>query len=135
MRISDLSSDVCSSDLRAHHGSHVHVGGHELGGPEDLEPHGGEIVGRFAEQVADLVVAEQQALGSGLVDQPPERRPGPAAPPQGQQQLGVDLVAEAGQDRSEEHTSELQSLMRLSYAVFCLTKKTPKTMHRSEENK
>src|SRR3546814_5189830 len=29
--------------------------------------------------------------------------------------------------RSEEHTSELQSLMRISYAVFCLTKKTPRT--------
>src|SRR3546814_6834149 len=29
--------------------------------------------------------------------------------------------------RSEEHTSELQSLMRISYAVFCLKKKTPKT--------
>src|SRR3546814_1252262 len=38
-----------------------------------------------------------------------------------------DLVAEAGKpewDRSEEHTSELQSLMRISYAVFCLKKKT-----------
>src|SRR3546814_6362685 len=31
------------------------------------------------------------------------------------------------QDRSEEHTSELQSLMRISYAVFCLKKKTTKT--------
>src|SRR3546814_8262802 len=31
---------------------------------------------------------------------------------------GVDAIAEAG--RSEEHTSELQSLMRISYAVFCL---------------
>src|SRR3546814_3818923 len=30
-------------------------------------------------------------------------------------------------DRSEEHTSELQSLMRISYAVFCLTKKTQTT--------
>src|SRR3546814_1495437 len=30
-------------------------------------------------------------------------------------------------DRSEEHTSELQSLMRISYAVFCLKKKTPLT--------
>src|SRR3546814_1886500 len=29
-----------------------------------------------------------------------------------------------GPDRSEEHTSELQSLMRISYAVFCLKKKT-----------
>src|SRR3546814_1829162 len=36
-------------------------------------------------------------------------------------QEGVALVAE----RSEEHTSELQSLMRISYAVFCLKKKTP----------
>src|SRR3546814_1533173 len=31
--------------------------------------------------------------------------------------------------RSEEHTSELQSLMRISYAVFCLKKKTKKTKH------
>src|SRR3546814_2905656 len=32
-------------------------------------------------------------------------------------------------DRSEEHTSELQSLMRISYAVFCLKKKTEQTQH------
>src|SRR3546814_4063089 len=41
------------------------------------------------------------------------------------------LLAMAGQRiqrrRSEEHTSELQSLMRISYAVFCLNKKTVKT--------
>src|SRR3546814_1305666 len=36
--------------------------------------------------------------------------------------LGV-LDATGGQYRSEEHTSELQSLMRISYAVFCLKKK------------
>src|SRR3546814_8700233 len=35
-------------------------------------------------------------------------------------------VAPHWQDRSEEHTSELQSLMRISYAVFCLKKKTQK---------
>src|SRR3546814_941878 len=35
------------------------------------------------------------------------------------------------QDRSEEHTSELQSLMRISYAVFCLKKKTTHTHKRS----
>src|SRR3546814_10764319 len=34
-----------------------------------------------------------------------------------------ELVLEAQRDRSEEHTSELQSLMRNSYAVFCLKKK------------
>src|SRR3546814_3507277 len=36
--------------------------------------------------------------------------------------------------RSEEHTSELQSLMRISYAVFCLKKKT-KTNHTQDNNK
>src|SRR3546814_3054176 len=34
--------------------------------------------------------------------------------------LGVDETMVAYDDRSEEHTSELQSLMRISYAVFCL---------------
>src|SRR3546814_8876506 len=33
--------------------------------------------------------------------------------------------------RSAEHTSELQSLMRISYAVFCLTKKTTTTQHKT----
>src|SRR3546814_4609988 len=35
-----------------------------------------------------------------------------------------NLAYRGGQRRSEEHTSELQSLMRISYAVFCLKKKT-----------
>src|SRR3546814_9678821 len=35
----------------------------------------------------------------------------------------IDLPAETPVGRSEEHTSELQSLMRISYAVFCLKKK------------
>src|SRR3546814_5801008 len=48
-------------------------------------------------------------------------------------ELGFDNLGRAGDlgelveprigDRSEEHTSELQSLMRISYAVFCLTRK------------
>src|SRR3546814_10034587 len=40
-------------------------------------------------------------------------------------QTGTDHVD--GEERSEEHTSELQSLMRISYAVFCLKKKKTKT--------
>src|SRR3546814_8553279 len=40
-------------------------------------------------------------------------------------QQAVDRLLHAGRaERSEEHTSELQSLMRISYAVFCLKKKT-----------
>src|SRR3546814_3678262 len=43
-------------------------------------------------------------------------------------ELGCDGVL---MNRSEEHTSELQSLMRISYAVFCLKKKKPKiNMHK-----
>src|SRR3546814_6292538 len=52
------------------------------------------------------------------------------------------LVVQAGPrpvggDRSEEHTSELQSLMRISYAVFCLKKKKPNTLthNTSDKNK
>src|SRR3546814_8246282 len=37
---------------------------------------------------------------------------------------GVEKIVEIELDRSDEHTSELQSLMRISYAVFCLKKKT-----------
>src|SRR3546814_14613321 len=37
-------------------------------------------------------------------------------------------------DRSEEHTSELQSLMRISYAVFCLKKKKNKQLNNQYEN-
>src|SRR3546814_3285251 len=47
------------------------------------------------------------------------------------------LIGTDGAGRSEEHTSELQSLMRISYAVFCLkkkkTKKTPYTQQQSQD--
>src|SRR3546814_4779216 len=46
------------------------------------------------------------------------------------QRLGLPARDQPGQEtaRSEEHTSELQSLMRTSYAVFCLKKKTKKNI-------
>src|SRR3546814_9272331 len=46
----------------------------------------------------------------------------------GDDQRADDMVA-----RSEEHTSELQSLMRISYAVFCLNKKKIHNKHKSYE--
>src|SRR3546814_5080255 len=42
---------------------------------------------------------------------------------------GVAIVPQGGNTRSEEHTSELQSLMRISYAVFCLKKKNTLTTY------
>src|SRR3546814_4548278 len=47
------------------------------------------------------------------------------------QQTGRNLDVAFGQDRSEEHTSELQSLMRISYAVFCLKKKNTRLITNS----
>src|SRR3546814_5295939 len=49
-------------------------------------------------------------------------------------EVQVALAEAAGIMRSEEHTSELQSLMRISYAVFCLKKKKHKRQ-RDEDNK
>src|SRR3546814_5232209 len=43
----------------------------------------------------------------------------------------VPSCRRAPRPRSEEHTSELQSLMRISYAVFCLKKKKTKTTHKT----
>src|SRR3546814_3182006 len=45
--------------------------------------------------------------------------------PQADTRRRCDLLIALGKARSEEHTSELQSLMRISYAVFCLNKKKP----------
>src|SRR3546814_2644567 len=104
MRISDWSSDVCSSDLR-----------------DAVEDEEGEADGG-AEQEQQLDVA----MALGLLRQR-------CAQQQQQQrhQAGRQLLVEPGSVevgcpgalRSEEHTSELQSLMRSSYAVFCLKKK------------
>src|SRR3546814_4095012 len=99
MRISDWSSDVCSSDLvePRRHDRH----------PADL---GAAAVYPLLER-ANVALAlsaasdlqAKRSLGMGTGDNIP-------FPPAGL--------------RSEEHTSELQSLMRISYAVFCLKKNT-----------
>src|SRR3546814_9250147 len=47
----------------------------------------------------------------------------------------ITLAVARPDARSEEHTSELQSLMRISYAVFCLKKKTNKTTRHKKQDK
>src|SRR3546814_3710041 len=96
MRISDWSSDGCSSDLAS-----------------------ADAVA-ITDRAGRLVCANDryEALFGGL--------PTPPGLPVGDSD--VSLLAAAGRaawrdGRSEEHTSELQSLMRSSYAVFCLKKK------------
>src|SRR3546814_1226732 len=71
----------------------------------------------FTEAVADaaLGAADVEALKSASVG-------GKTV-----EELRAELIAKIGENvRSEEHTSELQSLMRISYAVFCLKKKKKK---------
>src|SRR3546814_980710 len=72
---------------------------------------------KITQEVRDFAAKQNQEADSFLAANPPRPGEGDHAQHIG----GVD--AEAGM-RSEEHTSELQSLMRTSYAVFCLKKKT-----------
>src|SRR3546814_5835792 len=64
-------------------------------------------------------------------------RPPPAEmchiPPTEQNASDVGERVPANRQRSEEHTSELQSLMRISYAVFCLKKKKRKPLKNNNE--
>src|SRR3546814_4980093 len=125
MRISDWSSDVCSSDLAGIIG-HLESGVHRL--VEILD----RLEGALAEQLGDDVGGAEQFVRHGddidierrliaVVDV--ERRHLDAAIAR-QRVAGRRIagIRERGA-RSEEHTSELQSLMRISYAVFCLKKK------------
>src|SRR3546814_1397402 len=49
-------------------------------------------------------------------------------------ECSVEIPNQTGTDRSEEHTSELQSLMRISYAVFCLKKKNKTYNNKETDN-
>src|SRR3546814_5124655 len=115
MLISDWSSDVCSSDLSSASRSRpvlpVSGGTGERGlhgvsvQPEDEA----QFVGALRRNVAKGGEGDARGtaihveLFSALVEV-----------------LKLNIVVADGEDRSDEHTSELQSLMRISYAVFCL---------------
>src|SRR3546814_8577110 len=129
MRISDWSSDVCSSDLDRCQIVDVWL---QLALPAaDIDEAGAEPWAVVATADADPLVLQIFGADHEMTRSAREARP----------ERAVETIAEAvaarrnarlgAQLRSEEHTSELQSLMRTSYAVFCLKKKTPqKTTHR-----
>src|SRR3546814_4196369 len=127
MRISDWSSDVCSSDLEAGRG----------GGPIDGGAGGHLVVGADGGAAGQRQGQRQRAEGADAHDASTSTVavwPATSRTPLGtssictrtgmrcasRTQLKVGLTL--GSRRSEEHTSELQSLMRISYAVFCLKK-------------
>src|SRR3546814_9434803 len=93
MRISDWSSDVCSSDLL------------DEQRPSDLKQAITTRTGPFAQWSRGLGRVHPISIFLQL------------------RSAVRTLRSSEGDHRSEEHTSELQSLMRISYAVFCLKKK------------
>src|SRR3546814_10335725 len=121
MRISDWSSDVCSSDLLIDAADHVEGGfgqviivavDHRLERADRVFDRD-ELAGDAGEHLGDVERLRKKALNL-------------ASARNRQLILFRQFVhAENGDAvlRSEEHTSELQSLMRISYAVFCLNKK------------
>src|SRR3546814_3998002 len=104
MRISDWSSDVCSSDLL------------DLPCAQQVE---------IAWQTLDAVTVDAAQIGLDQAARPGERFL--RADAGLLEDAGYECLQRFGRNecggRSEEHTSELQSLMRISYAVFCLQKK------------
>src|SRR3546814_6592740 len=118
MRISDWSSDVCSSDLTLVAAALQRV---RLRHDRALETVRGSFlqalfsVGDRPDLAAETNFTEGHGLvGQRLVAQRRQHR-------QQHRQVGRGFLHA---DRSEEHTSELQSLMRISYAVFCLKTNT-----------
>src|SRR3546814_3179268 len=113
MRISDWSSDVCSSDLLVGFPARLDVALQQCVGQELEKMAGlGEVMrGRRCEPLIMRHHRKHDELEALLFDVAEGR--------------ARQLIEKMGRDapRSEEHTSELQSLMRISYAVFCLKKK------------
>src|SRR3546814_2962249 len=96
MRISDWSSDVCSSDLLARFSR------------ADISVAVSIPNGLITPVIVDAGGRSLSAIATAMKDLAARAREGKLQP---------------HEYRSEEHTSELQSLMRISYAVFCLKKK------------
>src|SRR3546814_4769084 len=118
LRISDWSSDVCSSDL---------------GGKERLYRFLGRDGGAVPIGPRDVIRPRQDAVSPGAEEVGLRARTGGRHcngagrfQRMFEEQVERQKRLEQPRDRSEEHTSELQSLMRISYAVFCLKKKRNK---------
>src|SRR3546814_4780966 len=131
MRISDWSSDVCSSDLtKIINGQEQEVSIESIHPGDLLRVKPGEKIpvdGSIRE--GEAVIDESMISGEPV---PVEKTAGDKVSSgtiNGNKSF-VMVTEKVGREtllsRSEEHTSELQSLMRISYAVFCLKKKKRK---------
>src|SRR3546814_3308444 len=113
MRISDWSSDVCSSDLD----------GSIIARPtiqRVVAATAGQGIGASIALEHIRIVVTRQPVTVSRADQTFD--------------IGQHITLCSAARRSEEHTSELQSLMRISYAVFCLKKQNNQTSHKLYQN-
>src|SRR3546814_7364782 len=106
MRISDWSSDVCSSDL-ADEGYSPGISAYRDDRSTRDAASWDALLGRWRGELATLATEVRDGWAAVA----------PKHPRQSCRDCGLHAV------RSEEHTSALQSLMRISYAVLCLNKK------------
>src|SRR3546814_2253460 len=126
MRIRDWSSDVCSSDLRRPHAAFIEVDTARRRIEVQFQRPRSMIARRLHKSCRRIDRArradgnEQISLGQRLID--PLHFIWPFA-----EEHDVRPQLRSSAVRSEEHTSELQSLMRISYAVFCVQKKNSAT--------
>src|SRR3546814_5513334 len=111
MRISDWSSDVCSSDLPS---DLLILAGRPGMGKTSLATNIAFNAARRWMRDMEDGIAPEKSVGAKVAFFSLEMSA---------DQLATRILAEQSR-RSEEHTSELQSLMRISYAVFCLKKNT-----------
>src|SRR3546814_1825121 len=114
VRMSDLSSDVCSADRVDD--------GHVLLVEQYRVPLGRNCIELPAGLVGDE--DENESVESSAARELEEET--------GYRAGSVEVLGEFA-SRSEEHTSELQSLMRISYAVFCLQKKKNQTIKQEKQ--
>src|SRR3546814_7225465 len=113
MRISDWSSDVCSSDLRL---AQLRVAYDPFAPTVTLSRHGRQVVsGNPTDQTGRMLLSQ---FFAGFLAGSPRGTPSFHEADEGSREALLP-----NQVRSEEHKSELQPLMRISYAVFCLKKK------------
>src|SRR3546814_1765307 len=126
MSIRDWSSDVCSSDLLVCRIEHAY------------RP--GTVDDRSTPPTSGVAAVPQDHRPQDPQEQEPAFDRRQLRHPQAPQGPGVAGQAPAlshalhAHQRSEEHTSELQSLMRISYAVFCLKKKKTNTTTTYQHN-
>src|SRR3546814_1509985 len=131
MRISDRSSDVCSSDLFTDQDEDEATGSATA---TDTDENPLDKVVQLASSSGGVSLLAGDTLGTRTAQMALNCPAGSAAEAMAKAALKLSvnvrdlktltITPEFPASRSEEHTSELQSLMRISYAVFCLKKQT-----------